>query len=490
MTMLRGFLLSSASVLVVAGAQAADLPVKAKPVEYVKICSLYGDGFYYIPGTDVCLKLGGYIRSDYGYMVNGARTPQYFGANGRHTRDSSEFSTRHRFNMNIDTRTQTAYGTLRTFGSFNVQNEDEGDTAQVVRAFIQWAGFTFGRTQSFTDSIGWDDISSLHAGQTDSDTGATGTNQIAYTWELGNGMTLSVGADERRVRSIANWSLNVTSAGADPTSSRGGNFHPNPWIAFKVNQAWGRFSIAAIGNENNATYYTATPGVAGYVPGVSCTAQPGTTFCDHPENKWGWAVMSGGQINTPFIAPKDAFLWFINYGQGAIRYSGGTLLTSPGLFGSGNDVAVGVATDAVYVNGSSLELTTAWAAAAAYQHWWTSNFMTAVYGTYAEVSYNDTVVNNAWFCGSNGGVNQNIRVASGTSCDPGFKYWAVGVVQNWYPVAGFRLAVDVQWVNIDTAFSGPIALVGGIGTRPTGGYTAKDLGTLSVVFRAQRSFPP
>ena len=44
------------------GAQAADLPVKAKAVEYVKVCSLYGAGFYYIPGTDTCIKLGGYLR--------------------------------------------------------------------------------------------------------------------------------------------------------------------------------------------------------------------------------------------------------------------------------------------------------------------------------------------------------------------------------------------------------------------------------------------
>ncbi len=45
------------------GAQAADLPVKAQPVQYVKICSLYGVGFYYIPGTDMCLRVGGYVRS-------------------------------------------------------------------------------------------------------------------------------------------------------------------------------------------------------------------------------------------------------------------------------------------------------------------------------------------------------------------------------------------------------------------------------------------
>ena len=28
-------------------------------VEYVKVCELYGAGFYYIPGTDTCLKVGG-----------------------------------------------------------------------------------------------------------------------------------------------------------------------------------------------------------------------------------------------------------------------------------------------------------------------------------------------------------------------------------------------------------------------------------------------
>jgi Porin subfamily len=59
MKMVKSLLLGTAAGLVaVAGAQAADLPVKAKPVQYVKICTLYGDGFYYVPGTNTCLKLG------------------------------------------------------------------------------------------------------------------------------------------------------------------------------------------------------------------------------------------------------------------------------------------------------------------------------------------------------------------------------------------------------------------------------------------------
>ena len=55
------------ALLVVSSTHAADLPVKAKPVEYVKICSLYGAGFYYIPGTDICLRVGGYSFIEAGY---------------------------------------------------------------------------------------------------------------------------------------------------------------------------------------------------------------------------------------------------------------------------------------------------------------------------------------------------------------------------------------------------------------------------------------
>jgi hypothetical protein len=51
MKMVKNLLLGTAAGLVaVAGAEAADLPVKAKPVEYVKICSVYGEGFLLHPG--------------------------------------------------------------------------------------------------------------------------------------------------------------------------------------------------------------------------------------------------------------------------------------------------------------------------------------------------------------------------------------------------------------------------------------------------------
>src|SRR5215831_11668796 len=497
MTITKRMLLGSAAALTaISSTQAADLPVKAKPVEYVKICTLYGEGFYYIPGTDICLKIGGYVRADYGWNVTGARTPHYSGAAGAQDRSVSPYSTRHRAHFNFDSRTQTAYGTLRTYVAVHIDNENQGTvTVNPTRAFIQWAGFTFGHTKSFTDVPGTpqpDTFRSLMAAQNWSDSGGNGTNQIAYTWELGNGMTLNVGADERRTKGIANLSTNIVTVGANPATAYGPYQHPTPWMNFAVNQAWGRFAVSGIFNKINATYYTGnTPDFGG------CAIQTGTTFCDHPDDKWGWAVLSGIDIKAPWAGPGDHFGGYFNYGQGAAAYAGGANLSSPGLFGGGNTVALGVITDGVFVNAGQFQLTTTWTAGAGYEHYWLPNLSTAVYGTYTQVRYNDTVISSGLFCNGLGKataplpttVAQNLSPPSSGSCDPGFNFWQVGTVTSWYPVAGFRLAVDVLYSRVETAFEGETVSLGKTqGLRPTGSYLAKDQGILAVTFRAQRSF--
>ena len=121
MKMVKSLLLGTAAgLLAVAGAQAADMPVKAKPVEYVKICSLYGAGFYYIPGTDTCLKIGGYVRVQTEYkagssgIVNGSGGPN--GQPGRFDRASTnDVNYTVRGVVTFDARTQTEYGTLRSY---------------------------------------------------------------------------------------------------------------------------------------------------------------------------------------------------------------------------------------------------------------------------------------------------------------------------------------------------------------------------------------
>src|SRR5271155_3561688 len=179
---------TAAGFVAVAGAQAADMPVKAKPVQYVKICSLYGDGYYYIPGSDTCIRIGGYARLDVGWNAAGGRTPAYSGTQGAQDRTVSPLSTRGRASVAMDTRTQTQYGTLRTLTSLYFQNENQSESFNAARAFIQWAGFTFGRFESFSDTWSLNDSWNLAQQQTGSDTGANGVNSIAYTFELGNGI--------------------------------------------------------------------------------------------------------------------------------------------------------------------------------------------------------------------------------------------------------------------------------------------------------------
>ncbi len=63
---IKSLLLGSvAAMAAVSGAQAADAIVAAEPepVEYVKVCDAFGKGYFYIPGTETCLKLSGYVRT-------------------------------------------------------------------------------------------------------------------------------------------------------------------------------------------------------------------------------------------------------------------------------------------------------------------------------------------------------------------------------------------------------------------------------------------
>ena len=40
----------------------------------MKICNLYGDGFYFLPGTNICVKIGGYVRAEYTYGAGASQT--------------------------------------------------------------------------------------------------------------------------------------------------------------------------------------------------------------------------------------------------------------------------------------------------------------------------------------------------------------------------------------------------------------------------------
>ena len=158
--MVKSLLLGTAAGFVaVAGAQAADMPVKAKPVQYVKICSLYGDGFYYIPGTDTCLKMGGYLRVQAEYNAGAGGVPIARAAGlqarynrGRHQRHQLPHP-RWRCRGTCASRPNTARCAPMPASASTSPPRPIPRPAPLFwdRAFIQFAGFTVGKTQSFFD---------------------------------------------------------------------------------------------------------------------------------------------------------------------------------------------------------------------------------------------------------------------------------------------------------------------------------------------------
>ncbi|MGE6784119.1 porin [Ensifer adhaerens] len=180
---IKSLLLGSAAALAaVSGAQAADAIVAAEPepMEYVRVCDAFGTGYFYIPGTETCLKIGGFVRfqTSFGRDAADSRYNQEkFG--GQSTSDWDSFS---RAYISFDAKSDTEYGTLTGFfaAEFNADNDtDAGDSLiDVDEAYIQLGGLKAGFFYSWWDK-------GLN-GETDSIGNVTEFNSIAYLYDGGS----------------------------------------------------------------------------------------------------------------------------------------------------------------------------------------------------------------------------------------------------------------------------------------------------------------
>lgn len=63
---MKPFILALAATTAIASpALATDLPQLAEPIRYVEACDAHGKGYFRIPGSSTCLKLGGYARTQF-----------------------------------------------------------------------------------------------------------------------------------------------------------------------------------------------------------------------------------------------------------------------------------------------------------------------------------------------------------------------------------------------------------------------------------------
>lgn len=436
MKLFKSLLLGSAAGLVaVSGASAADLGIKkpAAAVEYVRVCSAHGAGFWYIPGSDVCIKIGGRVRAEYLATKSWVRGGDVssFRANGR---------------LEADLRQTTDFGLLRAFIRYDVyadggryaghnaayaganqisgavQPNNQGNFLD--KAFIQFytgsAGFfTAGRSVSFFDFYANNDNWTRLPG---SDRGTS--NLFAYTFTFGGGLTATLSVEdayERRrngigavvaINPLTGASYVVTAANSG-TFTYGGQRMPDVVGNVRIDQSWGSAQLSGAIHQIYAGS-TATSGLVNF-----------------PSTKYGWAIQGGVKLNLPMLAAGDTLWLQAAYSKGASDFAGVTRYTADNAaFGILTRVIAGA--DAYVVtnaNGSTtLRQATSWSVVGSFVHNFTPTIQGALFGGYGVVNY------------------------SGSSAVNGFndyKAYAVGGQLSWLPVRNFRIGTEVVWNRID-----------------------------------------
>ena len=410
MTMKTLLLGAAAGLVTVGAAQAADLPMtKAEAVEYVKVCTEFGAGFFYIPGTDTCLKIGGQIRADYTFGgFNGNLT------NSRvRTNDVVNFGGRAQ--VTWDARTDTGYGLLRSFIALNGNITDGASSFSVDKAYIQLGGLTAGYATSFFDFYASDNT--IFAGEFDSD---HTTNLLAYSAQFGGGFIATLSVEDAKVYRAGNTFIGtpgvVAPATAADTNVVGGVTAPDVVGSLRITQGWGSAQI--MGAVHQVRFGTVSESIDpdGAGPLNPTVVGPISTN----ETKYGYAVGAGAKFNLPVLGGA---VWAIQgtYAKGATAYTGAT---TNGLGGTDGYVFTG----APLAVGSTFtyKLASAWSVASELSMTFSPSLSGAIYGSY---------------------IDYNAPTAAGKASD--FKAWQLGGQLTYTIVKDLTVAGEINYLSVD-----------------------------------------
>ena len=461
-------LLSSAALLTAGSALAADLPSKkAAPVEYVRVCSAHGAGFFYIPGSDTCIKIGGRVRFEYQYGQSYSRT-----ANATGMRALGRFE--------LDARTSTEYGLLRAYTRVNFARRtgqiysgtqvrigaaytgtaySYAGNAQthidIDRAFIQFGGLTAGRAVSFFGFYNGD----LELVGTTAGDGLV-TNLLAYTATFGSGFSATVSLEDPLERRNAYvYGTGVAGAGilsATTAAQYGGASMPDIVAALRVDQSWGSAQLSGLVHQVRVAGNGANVGVIG---------------TSNASSDYGWALNAGVKINLPMLAAGDALYLQGTYSQGATT----TVLANPTGWGSAAN-GVGKLTflvpDATINAAGNVDLTTVWGLTAGVLHYWTPTIRQGLFGSYIA----SDIPSAAYAAGGGNVPGNNLRNAN---------YWTIGSNVIWSPIKGLDIGAEVNYLQIN---SDQGRLNGNVAKATAVGATYSESSAVVGRLRIQRDF--
>jgi hypothetical protein len=424
---------------------AADLPSgKASPVKYVKVCDQYGSGFFTIPGSDTCTRLGGTARFETQYTPG---RDIYSVSTGKLTQSASQQDTNGfeaRGIIYVDSHTPSEMGDARTYLRIRSQlssgnraqgaannfaesypaNAAKPASVTLERAYVSWAGFTFGNMSS--EWAGMWPSGTVVGGAADFTPGWTnGVKALAYTKKIGD------------------WTFNVALQDRSDTGPNAGSFTP-PGLTIPV-------------QASNTAIFTPTTGIdvlgvirnegnwGGAEIGLMTGNNSAATATGH-QNFTSWAVNSTVKINLPMIAAGDAFLVNLGYGVGANGYAGApdtvsTLVTDStnrrilgGILIAPSDLSVTSANGGVYTWGQEKVVQTT----ALFTHYWSQQWRS--HFSVASSTYSTPTA----------------LASAGTQLGT-VKVWATKAYLVYSPVKDFDIGVEVGYGRDNVTIQNPTA---------------------------------
>ena len=455
-------LIYHASILVaLGGASAADLPSrKVAPVEYVRVCDTYGAGFYWIPGTDTCLKVGGRVRVDTWYTpaknavvhrttgggVIAANT--FISSNG-----VDQFGWYARGSVMMDARTQSGWGTVQTVMSLRLMSASglantppgysagafaggNASTANIDVAYIRFAGFTIGQTQSSNFIF----LPDLSYGSIWSGGFPNGIRQLSYTATFGAGFSATLALENPG--DVPN-STPINTLGANPftaTAAIPGSVIarlPNLVGNLRIDQSWGSAIVSGAVLQNSATFGN---------PALAAVGNTGPNM-----RRTGWAVGAGLRINLPMIAAGDHLYLWTAYGVGATGYvatatmngnAGRTASFLGGFLRADRNMTLFCLNAACSVGGA--EQARAFNFTAVLTHYWTPILRSNLVASYGAITPGTVTRSTAWTQGGLSSAN------------------VLGIMGSliWSPVRNFDIGFELSYSRLRQSL--PLAVPAGL----------------------------
>ncbi|KZK82309.1 Porin omp2b precursor [Pseudovibrio sp. Ad13] len=246
--------LAAAAAAAATSAQAADLPLAAEPVNYVKACDAFGAGYFQLPGAETCIKLGGRIRAQYVSHDLGEGLGDTVDYNKDDVADQedgkdlkNDYGSYTRGYLYFTSMTATEIGTIKTYTEFQGEwNQSGSSSTKTNDAWVQigtgYGSFLFGRESSQFDGFtGYTWIVPVGVALSD-----VSTLQASFTADLGNGFTAAVSLEDSNYRGGEDNAVDIVGA-------------------LKVSQGWGSFQLSG------AAHNKADEDGYGYAGGATAT---------------------------------------------------------------------------------------------------------------------------------------------------------------------------------------------------------------------------